>query len=162
MAAAIDLSTAGIRVGFAYESTSGTKPASFTNLANPKSIPNMNPSPNALDVTSLNDTEWKRYIEGLKDMGGSLAITFGMSQVFFDQWEALCETAATKKASSLRTWFVFYIPGIDESFFMTAEPSMFGMPEASVDSVLDVEVNIVPTGEIGWDTAINPTDPAST
>ena len=162
MAAAIDLSTAGIRVGFAYESTSGTKPSAFVNLANPKSIPEMNPEPSALDVTSLNDTEWKRYIEGLKDMGGSLGITFGMSQVFFDQWKTICTTSKSNKASSLRTWFVFYVPGLDESFFMTAEPSMIGMPAAEVDSVLDVTVNIIPTGEIGWDTAINPTDPATT
>jgi len=57
---AIDLSTAGIRVGYAVETTAGTKPTAFTNLANPKSIPDMNPEPNTLDVTSLNDTEWKR------------------------------------------------------------------------------------------------------
>lgn len=60
MAVAINLSTAGIRVGYAFETTSGTKPSTFTNLPNPKSIPDMNPTPNALDVTSLNDTEWKR------------------------------------------------------------------------------------------------------
>ena len=73
MGVAIDLSTAGIRIGYAYEATSGTRPTSgYTNLPNPKSIPDMNPQPNALDITSLNDTEWKRYMEGLKDMGGSL------------------------------------------------------------------------------------------
>ena len=162
MAAAIDLSTAGIRVGFAYESTSGTKPSAFTNLANPKSLPEMNPEPNSLQVTSLNDLEWHRYIEGLKDMGGSLGITFGMSQVFFDQWKTICSTSKANKVNNLRTWFVFYVPGLDESFYMTAEPSMNGMPAAEVDSVLDVTVNIIPTGEIGWDTAINPTDPATT
>ena len=160
--AAIDLSTAGIRVGFAYESTAGSgKPASFTSLPNPKSIPDMNPTPNALDVTSLNDTEWKRYIEGLKDIGGAVGITFGMSQSFFTAWETLCNTTETNKATGKRTWFVFYVPGLQKSFFMTAEPSMIGMPAAEVDSVLDVTVNIIPTGEIGWATAINPTDPVS-
>lgn len=159
--AAIDLSTAGIRVGYAYETTAGTKPSSFTNLANPKSIPDMNPTPNALDITSLNDTEWKRYMEGLKDIGGAVGITFGMSQEFFDNWETLCETTETNKASNKRTWMVFYVPGLDKSFYMTVDPSKMGMPAAEVDAVLDVTVNVLPTGEIGWDTAINPTDPVS-
>jgi hypothetical protein len=157
--AAIDLSTAGIRVGFAYETTAGTKPSSFTNLPNPKSIPDMNPEPNALDITSLNDTEWKRYMEGLKDMGGALGITFGMSQEFFTTWETFVETTDTNKATGKRSWMVFYVPGLEKSFFMTVDPAMIGMPAAEVDSALDVEVRVLPTGEIGWDTAVNPTDP---
>ena len=100
MAVAIDLSTAGIRVGYAFEASSGTKPSSFTNLPNPKSIPDMNPEPNALDITSLNDTEWKRYMEGLKDMGGALGLTFGMSQEFFTLWENICDTDDTNKADA--------------------------------------------------------------
>lgn len=157
---AIDLSTAGIKIGYAYETTSGTKPSSFTNLPNPKSIPDMNPEPNTLDVTSLNDTEWKRYIPGLKDIGGAIGITFGASEAFHGIWKNLCQTAATKKASnpSLATWFVFYIPGYSESFFMVAEPVMYGMPAAEVDSVLDITVNIVPKEKFQWATAINPTD----
>lgn len=159
--AAVDLSTAGIRVGFAHESSSGSKPSAFTNLPNPKSIPDMNPEPNALDITSLNDTEWKRYMEGLKDMGGALGITFGMSQEFYTTWQNMCETAETNKATGKRVWFVFYVPGLADSFFMTVDPSRMGMPAAEVDSVLDVTVNVLPTGEIGWATAINPTDPVS-
>lgn len=159
--AAVDLSTAGIRVGYAHETNAGTKPSSFTSLPNPKSIPDMNPEPNALDITSLNDTEWKRYMEGLKDMGGALGITFGMSQTLYTTWQTMCETAESNKASGKRVWFVFYVPGLSDSFFMTVDPSKMGMPAAEVDSVLDVTVNVLPTGEIGWATAINPTDPVS-
>ena len=158
---AIDLSTAGIRVGYAVETTAGTKPTAFTNLANPKSIPDMNPEPNTLDVTSLNDTEWKRYIPGLKDVGGAIGITFGASDAFHNTWKTLCSSAATAKAEGKSVWFVFYIPGYTESFFMTADPVMYGMPAAEVDAVLDVTVNIVPTGNFGWSTSVNPTDPAS-
>ena len=161
--ASIDLSTAGIRVGIGYESVSGTKPSAFVNLPKPKSIPDMNPDPSALDTSHLNIEQggFKTYIEGLKDMGGSLAITFGMTQEFFAIWETFVETSKTNAASNKRSWMVFYVPGLAKSFFMTVEPSMFGMPAAEVDSVLDVEVRVMPTGEIGWDTAINPTDAAS-
>lgn len=162
MAVAIDLSTAGIRVGYAFESTSGVRPQSnYVNLPNPKSIPDMNPEPNALDITSLNDTEWKRYMEGLKDMGGSLGLTFGMSEAFFDLWETICDTDDANKANGLRTWFVFYVPGLTNSFFLPVDPSRIGMPSAEVDSVLDVTVNVLPIGEPTWETAVNPTDAAS-
>lgn len=156
--AAIDLSTAGIRVGYAFEATSGTKPSSYTNLPNPKSIPDMNPTPNALDITSLNDTEWKRYMEGLKDMGGALGLTFGMSQEFFDLWETICDTDDTNKSTGKRTWLVFYVPGLSDSFFMPVDPARIGMPAAEVDAVLDVTVNVLPIGAPEWDTAVNPTD----
>ena len=162
MAVAIDLSTAGIRVGYAFESTSGTRPTSgYTNLPNPKSIPDMNPVPNALDITSLNDTEWKRYMEGLKDMGGALGITFGMSQAFYDLWETICDTDDTNKATGKRTWLVFYVPGLSDSFFIPVDPARIGMPAAEVDAVLDVTVNVLPIGAPLWETAVNPTDAAS-
>ena len=118
----------------------------------------MNPEPNALDITSLNDTEWKRYMQGLKDMGGALGITFGMSQEFYTKWQTMCETTETNKATNLRTWMVFYVPGLEDAFFMTVDPAKMGMPAAEVDSVLDVTVNVLPTGEIGWADAVNPTD----
>lgn len=147
---------------YAFEASSGTRPTSgYTNLPNPKSIPDMNPEPNALDITSLNDTEWKRYMEGLKDMGGSLGLTFGMSQAFYDLWETICDTDDANKATGKRTWFVFYVPGIDDSFFIPVDPSRIGMPAAEVDAVLDVTVNVLPIGAPVWETAVNPTDAAS-
>ena len=65
-AKAIDLSTAGIMVGYAIETVAGTKPSAFTNIPNPKSIPDTNPEPSTYDSTSLNATEWKTYVEGLR------------------------------------------------------------------------------------------------
>ena len=65
----IDLSTAGIQVGYGIEGTAGQKPSKFIDLPNPKSIPDFNPETATYDVTSLNDTVWKRYIDGLKDPG---------------------------------------------------------------------------------------------
>lgn len=50
-AKAIDLSTAGIKVAYAIEETAGTKPTAFTNIPNPKSIPDTNP--NRLLMTPL-------------------------------------------------------------------------------------------------------------
>lgn len=155
-AKAIDLSTAGIHVGYAIESVAGSKPEQFTDLPNPKSIPNFNPEVGTYDVTSLNDTEWKRYIQGLKDVGGALAITFGMSQVFLDKWEKLCDDYDTASTQNKRFWMVFWHPKLDKSFFFTGTPARMGWAESGVDSAWDTSVSITPTGEIGWDEAIEP------
>lgn len=154
--AAIDLSTAGIRVGYGFETEAGTKPDAFTNLPNPKSIPDFNPDPATYDVTSLNDTEWKRYIAGLKDVGGALAISFGMSEEFMNLWNTVCETAETNAEAGKRMWVEFYHPSLTKAFFFTAEPTKMGWSQTDVDSVWDVNVSVTPTGEIGWNTAIKP------
>ena len=162
MAKPIDLTTIGIRFGYAIEVNAGTKPSSFTNIQNPKSTPDFNPEPNAIDITSLNDLVYKRYTKGLKDLGGALTFTIGMSQALLTAWNTMVSNSETAKAQNKRTWFVLYHPNLDKSFFFTGEPAELGFPEAEVDSAWDANVSIAPTGEIGWATAVNPTDPAST
>lgn len=157
---AVDLSTAGIHVGYGIETTAGTKPTTFTDIPKPKSIPDLNPEPSTYETTSLNATDWKTYMRGLKDTGGALAITFGMSQVFLDMWEDICDQYETAEAAGKRMWMVFWHPKLDKSFFFTCEPTRLGFPSADVDGVWDGDVNVTPTGEIGWSEAIRPTEAA--
>ena len=163
MATVVDLSTAGIRFGYATEATSGTRPTTgYVNVPHPKEIPDLSPEPNALDTSHLNIAAggFKTYIEGLKDMGGALAITIGMSAQLLTSWNAIVESAKTALAEGKRTWFVFYHPALEDSFFMAAEPSRLDFPGASVDEVWDATVYIMPTDVLGWETAVNPTDPS--
>ena len=68
---AIDLSTAGIQVAYCAEATAGTKPTTgWTKLTGIKSIPDFNPEPSSLETTTLDATEYRTYIPGLKDVGG--------------------------------------------------------------------------------------------
>lgn len=157
----VDLSTAGIQVAFAIETTAGEKPSVFRDIPGPKSIPDLNPEPSSYDTTSLNATEWKTYMEGLKDLGGALGITFGMTQKTLDTWNTdVCAAAKTALGDGKRCWFEFYHPKLDKSFFFTGNPTTLGFPSAEVDQVWDATVNVVPTGEIGWSEAIEPTDAA--
>lgn len=159
MAKAVDLSTAGIHVGYAIEETAGTKPTVFIDLPNPKSIPDFNPETGTYDVTSLNDTIWKRYIDGLKDPGGAIALTFGMTQVFLDMWEDICDKYDIAKISNKRMWLEFYHPRLEKAFFFTCIPARMGWAASDVDSAWDTSVSVTPTGEIGWADAIKPTEP---
>lgn len=153
----IDLSTAGIKVGYGIEGTAGQKPSKFIDMPNPKSIPDFNPETATYDVTSLNDTVWKRYIDGLKDPGGAIAITFGMSDGFREMWNGICTEYESAKTSGKRMWMEFFHPGLTEAFFFTCTPSSLGWSATDVDSAWDTTVSVTPTGEIGWAEPIKPT-----
>ena len=102
---AINLSTAGIHLYYAVETTKGTRPtaqSAYTDLVGVKSIPSMNPAPETLETTDLNQTEYKTYIDGLKDLGGALEFTFNLTQELVTMWATLMEAyEAAKAAESL-------------------------------------------------------------
>lgn len=146
---AINLSTAGIHLYYAVESVKGTRPttkSAFKDLVGVKSIPSMNPAPDTLETTTLNETEYKTYIDGLKDLGGALEFTFNLTQELVDMWDTLMEEYTTGKASEKATWFYIDIPGLTKGMFFTGNPSSMGIPEAGVNAVLEITNYITPTG----------------
>ena len=89
---AIELSSAGVTVQWALEKTAGTMPTTgYTKINGIKSTPDLNPETDSLEVTDLSDTEWKRYIGGLKDVGGDLAFGANNSEQFQEDWANLYE-----------------------------------------------------------------------
>lgn len=153
---AIDLTTAGIKLGYGVETTAGTKPTAFTNIPGPKSIPDLNPEPETVESTTLNATEWKTYVDGLKDTGGALGITFNLTEAFMTTWESIMSAYETAKTDSKAMWFVVYIPGLTKGFFFTGNPSDLGLSAAEVGNILETTTYITPTAVKGWETTINP------
>lgn len=154
----LSLSTAGVQFGYAIETTAGTKPTAFTRIKRAMSLPALNPTPENIDVTPLDATEWKEYINGLKDTGGALAIKFSLNDGFKAAWAAFVSAYETGKTSGLAAWCEFYIPGMSDAFFFTCEPAPLGFGGAEVSSHLEIEAYVTPTGNIGWNTAVAPTD----
>ena len=149
------LSTIGVHLFYAVESSAGERPtakSAYTELVGVKAIPSLNPLPDNLETTTLNETEYKTYIPGLKDLGGSLGFTFNMSQDLKDAWDALVTADAAARAASKSTWFLVDVPGLTDGLFFTGQPSPMGLPEMGVNSVLEVENSITVTGEPEWDT----------
>lgn len=146
---AINLSTAGIHLYYAVEETANTRPtakSAYKDLEGVKSIPSLNPAPETLETTTLNETEYKTYIDGLKDLGGALEFTFNLTQALVTMWEELMEAYEAAKAAGKATWFYIDIPGLTEGLFFTGNPSSMGIPEASVSAVLEITNYITPTG----------------
>ena len=147
---ALEISTAGIKVNWAVETTAGTRPTSgYTNIPNVKSIPGYNPEPSNLQVTDLSDEEWHRYIPGLKDPGGSIGLTVNYNDTFLSAWNSLITAYNAAKEDGKSVWIEFKIPGM-QSFYFAAIPSELGFNGADVDSVLENVAYLTPNGEPIW------------
>lgn len=148
---AIDLTTAGVHLKYAVEATAGTRPTTgYTDIPGVKSTPSLNPAPEALDATTLNEEEYIVYVQGLKDLGGALEFNFNLTEAFLTAWETLVTASETGKASSKATWFEIMIPGLTNSVFFKGIPADAGLPAMEVNSVLETTAYITPTGEPTW------------
>ena len=143
---AINLSTAGVQLQYAVETTAGTRPTTgYTRIKGIKSTPSLNPSPDALETTTLDELEYKTYIDGLKDVGGAIEFTFNLTEDLITAWDELMTAYEAGKATGKATWFTIVIPGLTNSFYFTGNPSAMGLPETSVNSVLEITNYITPT-----------------
>ena len=155
---AIDLSTAGIYLSYCVEETAGTRPTSgYTKLTGVKSTPSLNPAPETLETTTLEATEWKTYIDGLKDPGGALEFTFNLTAELIDQWDTLMTAYNTAKAAGKKVYFAVNIPQLkvtsgqtstSQAYVFPGNPSAMGLPETSVSAVLETTNYITPTGPV--------------
>lgn len=152
---ALEISTAGILIKYAVESTAGTRPTTgYTAIKGVKSIPEFNPEPNMLDCTPLEEQAYHRYIEGLKDVGGAWGLTVNDYDDFRTSWAAVMAAQAALTNGKVM-WFEIYVPGISSkpSFFFSGKPSELGFGGAEVDSVYENVAYITPNKVHGWDTA---------
>ena len=152
---AINLSTAGVQLLYAVEATAGTRPTTgYTRIKGIKSTPSLNPSPETLETTTLDELEYKTYIDGLKDIGGALEFTFNLTEELYDAWETLMTAYEGAKATGKATWFEILIPGLKNAVFFTGNPSAMGLPETAVSSVLETTNYITPTNAPEWLTKV--------
>ena len=142
----IALSTAGVTFGYAVESTAGTRPTSgYTLIPDVKEVPEMNPEPETLETTVLSETEYKTYIEGLKDLGGALSFLANFTEELEGVWSTLVTAYKAAKADNKSVWFEVKHPDLDKSVFFTGQPSAMGLPAMGVNAVLETNLYITPT-----------------
>lgn len=161
---AIELLTAGSGIAWAMETTTGTRPSGtgveYTRIRGVKSIPDFNPEPTTHQVTDLNDLEYHRYIDGLKDTGGAIAFTCNHTNELMEDWTELYDAYETGKASELSMWFVVYHPDLNKDFYMRGNPSALGLGAREVDAPMEIDVYITPTLVHGYDSKATIVEPA--
>ena len=135
----VALNTAGVTVGYAVEASAGTRPTTnYIEIPDIKEVPEMNPEPETLETTVLKETEYKTYIEGLKDLGGA--------------WDTLVKAYKTASESNKAVWFEIKHPRLEKSVYFTGQPSAMGLPAMAVNSVLETNLYITPTNAPAWET----------
>ncbi len=151
----IAITSIGAKVSFAFEETKGVRPtAGYKHIPGIKEIPEMNPSPDSLETTSLDNLQYRTYVDGLKDLGGALGFLTNFSQDLYDLYNGSDGISAkwkTSKAAGLQMYLCVDIQGLGESCYISVIPSELGLPPASVNSVMDITLYFTPAGEPEWD-----------
>ena len=149
--AGIALSTAGVKLLYAIESVKGERPESgYTHIPDIKEIPDFNPEPETHESTDLEQTEYKTYVAGLKDVGGALAFLANFTAELQGIWGGIVSAAEAAQEEGKRMWFQIAHPKLPSAVFFHGEPANMGLPGMSVNGVLETNVYITPTGAPEW------------
>lgn len=147
----INLGTLGIKVVYATEATAGTRPTTgYTEIPCITSTPELNPTPESIDVTDLSQTEYKQSIPGLKDLGGALSFGVNINEALIAAWDKLCTDADNAKKTNKRVWFAIIHPNLTKCVSFAGEPTTLGMPAAEVNGALQGNVSVTPTNAPEW------------
>lgn len=139
------VSSAGMFLAYAPEATAGTRPTTgFLVVPEVKSMPSFNPAPNQIDSTTLLETEYMTYVQGLKDLGGALEYTANLTDDLMDFWSDLLEAKETANAAGKAIWFAVVHPKLKYATFFTGDPAPIGFNEASVNAMAETTLYITP------------------
>ena len=145
-------STAGMQLVYAVESTAGTRPTTgYTKIPEVKSMPSFNPAPETIQSTTLEETEYHTYVEGLKDLGGALEFGANLTADLITAWET-CNTAHDALTDGKVMWFAVVHPKLEKAVFFQGDPSPLGLNEATVGSMAETTLYITPNSAPEWQT----------
>ena len=143
-------STAGMRLYYVVETTAGTRPTTgLTKIPEVKTIPSFNPSPDTIDSTTLEETEYRTYVEGRKDLGGALEFTANITEDLITAWAA-CNTAHDGLTGGKAMWFYIVHDQLTQAVAFEGDPSPLGLNESSVGSMLETSLYITPNSAPEW------------
>ena len=145
-------STAGMYLCYAAESTAGSMPTTgYVKIPEIKSMPSFNPAPDQIESTTLEETEYKTYVEGLKDLGGALEFTANLTADLISVWES-CNSAHDALTGGKEMWFAVVHPKLEKCVMFKGDPSPLGLNEASVGSMAETTLYVTPNSAPGWQT----------
>lgn len=145
-------STAGMLLVYAVEATAGTRPTTgYVKIPEVKSMPSFNPAPETIQSTTLEETKYHTYVEGLKDLGGALEFGANLTADLISAWET-CNTAHDALTGGNAMWFAVVHPKLEKAVFFKGDPSPLGLNEATVGSMAETTLYITPNSAPEWQT----------
>lgn len=139
------VSTAGMSLQYAVEETAGTRPTTgYQIIPEVKSMPSFNPAPNTIESTTLLETEYMTYVQGLKDLGGALEYGANLTDDLIDFWDDLMTAYETAVTAGKRMWFAVVHPKLKKATYYVGEPAPIGFNEAAVNGMAETTLYITP------------------
>lgn len=159
------LTSLGVKLGFAMESTAGTKPTtnggtgtavigSWYQVLRVNSIGGVSVDPEQIDVSAIVD-KLTRYKPGRGDSGGTFTIGINVTNDTINQWKDIIGLYynTANRTAGLRMWWEVTHPDLEQAFFIVAAPpEVFPMPETGQNEAWTVEINLVVDELKGLDT----------
>lgn len=143
----VDISTAGIKVAYAFETVKNTRPTDgWTHIPGIKSIPSMNEQPGMIDTTTLDELDTRVGVPDLKALPNATNFTASWTEALINQWsDDVMVKYETAKASGLQMWVTVVVPQFSKAFYFTAIPSALDLAAASVGAPAEIDIYITPT-----------------
>ena len=139
------VSTAGMLLVYAVEASAGTRPTSgYTKVPEIKSMPSFNPQPETIQSTTLEETEFHTYVEGLKDLGGALPFTANLTDDLMTTWASVNSAYESAASAGKAMWFAVVHPKLSKATFFTGDPAPLGLNEAAVGGMAETTLYITP------------------
>lgn len=158
-----EISSAGVAIYYAPESTAGTMPSTgfkqkatsaTLNIADyVTGVSGLGADYDMLDVTPLSETERHRFIKGLQSNDGSIELSANINPTSRADWSKIVsEYAALTGGKAL--WFEFILPGDSQAIFVRGEPLPMRFPDVEAGSAVQGAIQIVENEYADWTSAI--------
>ena len=149
---ALEITTVGAKVVYAWEATAGTRPTTgYTELPDVNEAPEFDLSLEVIDASNITD-KITRYVPGRQDPGGDASFTLNHTNAVITAWKSLVTTAATNYAAGKRLWFAYVYPDAADSFYWAGRPVDLGSSGISQNSLSTIPAHCAVNEIHGWDT----------
>lgn len=158
-----EISSAGVAIYYAPESTAGTKPASgFKQKATSSTlniadyvtgVSGLGADYDMLDVTPLSETDRHRFIKGLQSNDGSISLSANINPTSRSDWQRIV-SEYTALTGGKALWFEFVLPGDTQAIFVRGEPLPMRFPDVEAGSAVQGAIQIVENEYGDWSSAI--------
>ncbi len=158
MSGVAGISTVGVKVGYAVETTAGTKPTKFKQLHRINATDDIGIDTETIDASALED-EVDKEIAGRGSTGGTFNVTVNLTNETVKEWETLISEYKAGKAAGKAVWYEEYYPALDKAYFTKIEPpTQIPKPGLDQNGLATVEMTLTINEYVGLDTAVEPDD----
>lgn len=158
-----EISSAGLKILYAPESTAGQMPSTgfkekatgaTLNIADyVTGISGLGADYDMYDVTPLSETNRHRFIPGLQSNDGSIELSANINPTSRADWGAIVEEYEALTGGKA-LWFEFILPGDTDAVFVRGIPLPMRFPDVEAGSAVQGAVQIVENQYTDWTTAI--------